>query len=96
MEADLDSDILQGSRLVVASSHPVFDVAKDMLDRSSPGCHCAGHAVEADRHSLDDRFVFPSLDAPFDAGGAVRLYGATRAARIRHGRDDQHLHNARR
>ena len=86
MEAHLDSDIFQGTRFEVPSSHPVFDGAEDMLDRSSPGSHCAGHAVEAGLHGLDDLFVFPSLDAPFDAGGAVCLYDATRAAcRVRIG-----------
>ena len=76
----LGSDVIQGTRLEVASFHPVFDGAEDLLDRSPPGSHCAGHVVKAALHGLDELFVLPSLDAPFDGGGAVRLYGAAESA----------------
>ena len=80
VEAHLGSDVLHGTRLQVASAHPVLDGTEDVLDRSSTESHRAGLAVETCLHGLDDLLVFPALDPTLDAGGAVCLYGALGAA----------------
>ncbi len=73
MKAHLGGDVLEPSRLEVASPHPVFERAEHVLDRSSSDPHGVGHAVEPGLHGLDDVLVFPALDAPLLAGGAVAL-----------------------
>lgn len=80
VEADFGSDVLEPSCFEVAASNPFLEGSEDVFDRSSPGSRRTGHVVEAGLHSLDDLFVFPALDAPFDAGNAVCLHGAAGAA----------------
>ena len=69
----------RASCLEVASAHPVFQRAENVLHRSSSHAHGIGPAVEPGLHGLDHLFMLPSFDTPLDAGGAVRLYSAAGA-----------------
>lgn len=77
MEPHFGCHVVQGASLEVASSHPVLDGTKDVLDRVSADAHRARHAIEAGLHRLDHLPIFPPLDAALDAGGAVRLDGTS-------------------
>jgi hypothetical protein len=70
MKAHLGCHVLQRAGLEVASTHPVLDGAKDMLDRAPSHAHRARHAVEPGLHRLDDLLMLPALDAALDAAGA--------------------------
>ena len=85
VEAGLGRHVLQPSHLEVAAAHPVLECAEHVLDRSAPDPHGVGPAVEAGLHGVDHLLMLPSLDAAFDAGGAVcpdRAAGAARGRRI--------------
>ena len=80
MEAGFGRNVLEPSCLEVASAHPVFQRAEDMLYPSWSDAHGFGPAVEPGLHRLDHLFVLPSLDASFDAGCASHLHRAAGAA----------------
>ena len=61
VEAGFGSHVSEPSCLQVASAHPVFQRAEDMLDRSSSDAHGVGPAVEPGLHGIDHLSVVPSV-----------------------------------